>query len=546
MKKSLSLLLALIFVLSLASCAGGNAASPAPSTAVSAAPSAAASEAPAPSGDPSGLPITAEKSDLDVWCNWGYAGNATILKDWNDSVGYQVIEEKTNVHINWTIPTNGSESEAFNILIASNDYPDIIMNFTMYYTSGLQHAVDNSIILPLDDVIDKYMPNYMSRVNGNEDRQKRVKTDSGIHAAIFMINNMKQAPWGGQVIRKDWLDELCLAIPETYDELHTVLTAFKDQKGAEKPMKIGNSGDNFNYAFAGGFGAANTMMQKDGKVYFGPMLPEFKEYLTLASAWFAEGLIDKEFMSANPFDDADWFNNKTGYQFGFANVGTAEEVGGRSPDAGYLTIGVANPVVNKGDVGKFGIASDDVSSGSVITTQSEKVEICARWMDYLYSDEGSVAINFGKEGETFFFDEEGNPTVDAAAVEKKYSQPFSSLQMVLGPVNGPFYSIKYEGYGLKKASAGMMMTYMEAGKTWLQNDGSALIPTSVTMTADEATEYYSKINDINTFVNEAIVKIITGAEPVDSFDNVAQTLKEMGIDRCVAIQQGALERFNNR
>jgi putative aldouronate transport system substrate-binding protein len=284
MKKSLSLFLAIFLILGLASCAGGDNASPTPSAAGSAAPSAAVSAAPseAPANT---LPITAEKTDIDVWCNWGYSGNTTFLKDWNDAVGYKAVEEKTNIHVNWTIPTDGSESETFNILIASNDYPDIIMNFTMYYTSGLQHAVDNSIILPLDDVIQKYMPNYLSRINVNEDRQKRAKTDSGIHAAIFMVNNMKQAPWGGQVIRKDWLDELGLSIPETYDELHTVLTAFKEQKGAEKPMRIGNTGDNFNYALAGGFGAANTMMQKDGKVYFGPTLPEFKQYLTLASTW---------------------------------------------------------------------------------------------------------------------------------------------------------------------------------------------------------------------------------------------------------------------
>jgi putative aldouronate transport system substrate-binding protein len=311
-------------------------------------------------------------------------------------------------------------------------------------------------------------------------------------------------------------------------------------------LKIGNSGDNFNFAFAGGFGAANTMMQKDGKVSFGPMLPEFKQYLTTASTWYKEGLIDTDFPTANPFDFANWWSDKTGYQFGFANVATAAEAGGQTTDPDYNAIGVPSPVVNKGDNSKFGLVAEDVYSGSVITTQSEKVEICARWMDYLYSDEGAVAVGFGKEGETFFFDEDGNPTVDAAAIEKMYSAPFASLQMVLGPVNGPFYSIKWNGYGLKKASAGMNMSYLEAGKTWMKDDTSALIPSFVTMTADEATEYYSKINDINTLTNESIVKIITGAEPVESFDKTLQTLKDMGIDRCVVIQQAALDRYNSR
>ena len=42
----------------------------------------------------------------------------------------------------------------------------------------------------------------------------------------------------GGIIRKDWLDELGLAVPETLDEWHTVLTAFKEKKGAEAPAVL--------------------------------------------------------------------------------------------------------------------------------------------------------------------------------------------------------------------------------------------------------------------------------------------------------------------
>jgi putative aldouronate transport system substrate-binding protein len=195
MKKSLSLILAILLIFGLVSCAGGNDQKPEPSAAEPSAPT--ASEAPSATEAPvNGLPITAEKSELNVWCSWGYSGNTTFLRDWNDAVGYKAVEEKTNVHINWIIPTDGSESEAFNIMMASNDYPDIIFNFTNYYTSGLQHAVDNDIILPLDDIIQQYMPNYLARINVSEDRQKRAKTDSGIHAAIFMVSSEKAIPLG--------------------------------------------------------------------------------------------------------------------------------------------------------------------------------------------------------------------------------------------------------------------------------------------------------------------------------------------------------------
>jgi putative aldouronate transport system substrate-binding protein len=547
MKSKISLLLALLILIGLAACASDN--TPEPSSTATATPTPQASGEPEPEETDSpraGLPITDERTDIDVWATWGGSGISMYLTDWNDAVGFKAVEEKTNIHVNWTIASEGSEQEAFNLLMVSDVYPDIIMGFTTYYTGGLDHALENDIIIELEDVINTYMPNYWSRISVNEERVKNVKTDSSKFLAIYKVMSEKQAPWGGQTIRKDWLDDFGMGIPETYDELYDVLVAFRDVKGAGKPMKLGNNGDTFGYAMAGGFGTAATMVQKDGKVYYGPMLPEYKQYLELTKKWYDEGLIDRDFASSSPFDFADWYNENTGYSFGFATVGTYEEVGGQSTNPNYLTIGVKNPVMNKGDASRFGILARDIESGHVISSQCDQIEICARWIEYLYSDEGAVLVNFGKENETFFFDEEGHPTLDAEALEDMYGAPFSSLQMVTGPVDMSYYSIKYNGYGLKKASMGMNYSYMEAGQAWLENDASALIPPFVTLTADETYEYNAIFTDAETLVQETTVKIITGAEPMEAYDRMLDTLRDMGIDKCVEIQQSALDRYNSR
>jgi putative aldouronate transport system substrate-binding protein len=545
MKSKISLLLALLILIGLAACASDN--TPEPSSTATPTPQASGEPEPEETDSPrAGLPITDERTDIDVWATWGGSGISMYLTDWNDAVGFKAVEEKTNIHVNWTIASEGSEQEAFNLLMVSDVYPDIIMGFTTYYTGGLDHALENDIIIELEDVINTYMPNYWSRISVNEERVKNVKTDSGKFLAIYKVMSEKQAPWGGQTIRKDWLDDLGMGIPETYDELYDVLVAFRDVKGAGKPMKLGNNGDTFGYAMAGGFGTAATMVQKDGKVYYGPMLPEYKQYLELTKKWYDEGLIDRDFASSSPFDFADWYNENTGYSFGFATVGTYEEVGGQSTNPNYLTIGVKNPVMNKGDASRFGIIARDIESGHVISSQCDQIEICARWIDYLYSDEGAVLVNFGKENETFFFDEEGHPTLDAEALEDMYGAPFSSLQMVTGPVDMSYYSIKYNGYGLKKASMGMNYSYMEAGQAWLENDASALIPPFVTLTADETYEYNAIFTDAETLVQETTVKIITGAEPMEAYDRMLDTLRDMGIDKCVEIQQSALDRYNSR
>ena len=51
-------------------------------------------------------------------------------------------------------------------------------------------------------------------------------------------------------MRKDWLDDLSLDVPQTPDELYNVLKAFKEEKGAEQPLSL-TAGD-LSTLFTGG------------------------------------------------------------------------------------------------------------------------------------------------------------------------------------------------------------------------------------------------------------------------------------------------------
>lgn len=54
------------------------------------------------------------------------------------------------------------------------------------------------------------------------------------------------------------------------------------------------------------------------------------------------------------------------------------------------------------------------------------------------------------------------------------------------------------------------------------------------------------MNDINTLVKEAELKIILGTEPVDHYDKSVQQMRDMGIERALDIQQAAYERYLKR
>jgi putative aldouronate transport system substrate-binding protein len=54
------------------------------------------------------------------------------------------------------------------------------------------------------------------------------------------------------------------------------------------------------------------------------------------------------------------------------------------------------------------------------------------------------------------------------------------------------------------------------------------------------------MNDVKTYYDEMLNKFIMGVEPIDQFENFVETIKGMGIEEAVAIQQAALDRYNSR
>ena len=54
------------------------------------------------------------------------------------------------------------------------------------------------------------------------------------------------------------------------------------------------------------------------------------------------------------------------------------------------------------------------------------------------------------------------------------------------------------------------------------------------------------VNEITTYRDEMALKYILGNESLDTFDEYVQNIKNMGLDRALEIQNGALERYNAR
>ena len=235
---------------------------------------------PAPAGDSLPnyveLPITAEPITLTLWTTVNPM-LADTINSLDQCALWDVLEERTNIHMDGKLISAMAGQEQFQLMMASGDYTDLLDSPGSNYSTGLQGALDDDVLVDLTDVVADCMPNYSAIVATNEEYQKGTRVDDGRIGMIYNLKPETYMPTEGPVIRQDYLDDLGLPSPVTYDDLHDVLVAFRDNYGAT--MWIPFSGSPLGNYLGAGYGVASTYLtfmsgrepfyQVDGEVKFG-------------------------------------------------------------------------------------------------------------------------------------------------------------------------------------------------------------------------------------------------------------------------------------
>lgn len=336
---------------------------------------------------------------------WGAlpSNAATHVSSLNEVLMYQQREADSGIHIEFIHPSQGQDAEQFNLMIASQDLPDMIEYDWTKYTGGAQSAIDDGMIISLNNYLDKYAPNFKAVLS--EDTELAVahdrgsKTDECNYYGFPNLNIGSARVFGGPMIRKDWLDDLGLEIPETIDDWTTVLRAFKEKKGASSPFSA-----MADYFKDGAFGVGQRFYLDGNIVKFGPLESGYKDYLALLHSWYQEGLLDKDFSTnQRKMVDSKMTKGDSGATFNTLGAGMGvylKQMQTQEPN--YNLIGIDYPVLNKGDVNNFCIAEGDLDGRSLaITTSCKNPEAAIGWADYWYSHDGYMLLNFGVERKTY-------------------------------------------------------------------------------------------------------------------------------------------------
>ncbi|MGI6576780.1 MAG: hypothetical protein ACOX1Q_01765 [Eubacteriales bacterium] len=468
----------------------------------------------------------------------------------NDSFAYQEAEKRLNVHIDWDQPAQGTENEQFNLIVTSGDLPDAFMSG--YYIGGLDKYINDEIIIDIMPFLEDYGKNFLAIAKITDDTWKRNITDMGRMPGFYNISKEIEPTWWGPQVREDWLKEFGLGSPVTYDDWYKMLTMARDEKGS-----LGyalSSVDGLDDALLVGYNLINGFFAKDGVIKYGPYEPELLDYLTMMNKWYSEGLIDPDYTSYAGFAYFSetpplMLNNKLTAFRSFWTMFDLHKMQAGEDNPNFQTVAVPCPVNAPGDTRKLTIYSTPDSrvgtNVNTITTSCHNIPVLVSWFDYFYSDEGEILADYGVEGISYEYDENGKPYFTDVVTNNP--DGLSQNDALALYTIGSFHSRQYDW--ARQITPAMSSYCTSAGaiwdSNWDQNAGYESV-LGVTLNEEEANEYSRLYQDITTYITETIVQFINGTKPLGDFDQYREQLKTMGIERCIELYQQAYDRYVNR
>ena len=505
-------------------------------------------------------PLTEETVTLTYW--YPNAGSMAELADFNDSYFFKWYEELTNVHIDFIVPAAGSEAEAFQLLFASDSMPDMVYSYpnqtTYSYRAGQDKAIEDGYFIDIAEYLD-YAPNYLSWLANNDDLRKASYSDTGKLYGMWgvwsgMDSEHTYADYG-LAIRQDFLDKVGMEVPTTYSEWEAVLTAFKDELGIQAPLYTSKFGIDQGEMMAG-YDTAPYWYQRDGVIQYGPMDDGYRDYLVMMHDWYEKGLLDPDFAtrsSSGVTADNDMIlNDKVGALTDYGTRLGDTYVSRGATNTDFNLVGAPQPTKDPDDPTYVEPAYRDntytmMVSGvcNSVSAESDNIELAVRWLDGFYAEEIALNANYGTEEYegTVWHNDDTTSTGRIIDYDYRYSNPDGkSSGMILVEYSAKNPPVRYEGMQVECSP----QVKKDGYEIWKLYEPVNAVPTRITPTSEEGTEFASLYTDIETYVQECNVKFIMGQMSLDDYDSYRDTLTQMGIDRCIELRQAALDRYNAR
>lgn len=423
-KKMRSVFMMLVLMLSLSLALAGcgaeppGAATPAPSSAAASSEPAASSAA-AESVDPGEAQYSWQKDtspftfDMYFFAAWGDG------YPWRGALVEKYIAEDTGVTPNIIIPT-GNEKEYLNVMIASNDLPDVMI--LEWQQPETKRLIESGNILAIDDMAAQHAPELMDMISPDV-KTYHAQADGKLYYLPSFFSSkeeyeesMERHGARSLFIQKGIFEALGKPSVDTPEKLLQMLRDIKEKYPQYKPFAIeppldviqsGLTGNLTMQYFAGIFApetyGKDVYLENDEiKLVFENQ--NFIEAVRFLNTLYKEGLIsvDTLMMKHETFgetvDSAQW--GVTG-RFPIDVWKTHNpKIMQLTQDEGRTYIPLEFQKYN-GKEPQFAGGRGAGWVAAMVTANAKNPERIIRYLEYSWSDQGQLTNLFGREGETY-------------------------------------------------------------------------------------------------------------------------------------------------
>lgn len=488
-----------------------------------------------------GLPIVNDALTL----TFGGAKSA-LAPDYSTMQLVQQWEEDTNIAIDWKNLPEQVYQEKKNLLLASDDVPNVLFNTGLTDAEIVQYG-ENGTLLPLEDLIEEHAPTLSGILEQRPDIRAALTASDGHIYTLPSVEELGILQYPNFLyINTAWLDRLGIPMPTTIDEYHAALEAFKtgdpngNGKADELPLSFRTDsfcGNPYDLIAALGGQPDNNdhRIVRDGTVEFTADTDGYRQGVEALSDWYADGLIDPESFSQ---DDV-----------AFLSKGKAEpeilgsffwwelkEVVGEERLDDYALLGILEGV--GGEKLASVTSNQEIGRGAMAITRSNEYPAATmRWADRLFEPEMSAQASWGPIGVTLEKDASGMLVqIPTAAGESE-----GERRQTVAP-GGPKITTEEDFETVVAPEPRAKERQDLVNEYYLPYKANDAYP-PVMLSNDELDRVSYSLTDINSLVKEKFAAWIVNGTVDAEWDAYVSQLESMGAADVTATYQQAYDRF---
>lgn len=491
-----------------------------------------------------GYPIVNEPLTLKI----GVMAEAAYQTEWDELEWVKQLEAESGINLEFVVY---NDSQAVNLMFASEDYPDI--TFNVGSSKQIYEAAQGGAVYALDEYMEEYAPNWYNYFSENEDSLKQVTFEDG-HIYSFPI--VREEDYHYEIrdqwlINKTWLDELGLEIPETTDELYNVLKAFKANAGKGSIPKdvipyyilgvLSNIGGALDVINSFGVRVSSEQyyvtVDDDGQVEF-----NFADKDIIEPMEFIHKLVEEKLIPTECFTDS-----TSDYQIKFMSdektVGVFHSYYDYSTeDNEYVAFGPLDTGNGKTPFIRSQ-ANTLVQNMFTVYKTCEYPEIAVRLANMIAEPEWSIQASYGmlEEDSSLYKDEEGNYVARGGFNGYDYQTRVPSNRVPYLISEEIYNLIKFEDSSIRYQRK-VVCDEVYKGKTIAtENLYPFLIFSEDNM--DELSELYL---NVNTTLKQTFTRWAMYGNVEKEWDAYIKELEELGIDRYLELLQEEYDVYKNK